>query len=68
MTDSIIVNIITFMAGFFLGYLTRSFKERDEKTLRSVDDATATNQNSGGGGAHNNLQPYIVVYRYRRTA
>lgn len=24
--------------------------------------------NSGGGEAHNNLQPYIVVYRYRRTA
>lgn len=24
--------------------------------------------NTGGGGAHNNLQPYIVVYRYRRTA
>ena len=24
--------------------------------------------NTGGGGAHNNLQPYITVYRYRRTA
>jgi microcystin-dependent protein len=27
----------------------------------SVDNATATNQNTGGGLAHNNLQPYIVV-------
>lgn len=27
----------------------------------SVNNATATNQNTGGGGAHNNLQPYIVV-------
>jgi microcystin-dependent protein len=27
----------------------------------TVDNATATNQNTGGGGAHNNLQPYIVV-------
>jgi microcystin-dependent protein len=27
----------------------------------SVDNATAVNQNTGGGLAHNNLQPYIVV-------
>jgi hypothetical protein len=34
-------------------------------------DAYVTNYNTsltGGGGAHNNLQPYIVVYRYRRVS
>lgn len=24
--------------------------------------------NSGGNGAHNNLQPYITVYMWKRTA
>lgn len=28
----------------------------------SVGNATATNQNTGGGGAHNNMQPYIVMH------
>lgn len=27
----------------------------------NTTDATATNQNTGGGGVHNNMQPYIVV-------
>jgi microcystin-dependent protein len=27
----------------------------------TISNATATNQNTGGGGAHNNLQPYTVL-------
>lgn len=30
--------------------------------------ATATNQSTGGGGAHNNMPPYIVVRMWERTA
>lgn len=26
------------------------------------------NANTGGGGSHNNLQPYIVTYMFKRTA
>ncbi len=37
-------------------------------TAYSNVDRTVTSSATGGGGAHNNLQPYIVVFRYRRVS
>lgn len=37
-------------------------------TAPSCSSATATNQSTGGGGSHNNLQPFITVFMWVRTA
>lgn len=34
----------------------------------SAGTPSGTNSSTGGGGSHNNMQPYIVMYIWRRTA
>ena len=42
---------------------------KNTATATATNNATtATNKNTGGDGAHNNLQPYITCYMWKRTA
>ena len=43
---------------------TKTFANTNPDTVERVRSTDST----GGGGAHNNLQPYIVVYMWQRTA
>ena len=35
---------------------------------QNTSGATATNQNTGGGNAHNNMPPYLTVFMWKRIA
>lgn len=48
--------------------VTGSTAATNQNATAVNQNATAVNQNTGGGGAHNNLQPSIVVHMWERTA
>lgn len=56
---------VTAGTGNAAGYQRRDYNGEGNSNLY---DALHDTQNRGGDGYHNNLQPYITVYFWRRTA
>lgn len=51
-------------SGYTTGYSSNNVNPSNEYT----GSATATNQNTGGNGAHNNMPPYLVVFAWKKVS
>lgn len=59
---------ITSGSGWMVLRRTDAADSYDGTDTDAANAKTATNQNTGGGGAHNNMQPYVTCYMWKRTA
>lgn len=54
--------------GYYMLRRNRNDDGYDDVNANAAIPATATNQNTGGSAAHNNLPPYLVVYMWKRVS
>ena len=53
-------------SGYFHCYI--GSEGSDGFTTGTSGKSYSSTEEVGGGGSHNNMQPYVVVYRWQRTA